>query len=117
VSGLIQRELSYLLLAKIKDPRLNLVTITAVKVTNDLRAARVYVTVPQGKERTETVLSGFESALGFLRHELGSRLGLKYTPTLTFIYDESFDRADELNRVLKSVKNGQDWSDEHTRDE
>jgi len=100
---LIQRELSNLLLTKIKDPRLNMVTITWVKITDDLRSARVFVSVVEGKERMESVLAGFNSAAGFLKSELSRRLGLRYTPTLKFIFDESFDRAASLNRLLKTL--------------
>lgn len=103
VGGLIQRELSNLLLTKIKDPRLNMVTITWVKITDDLRSARVFVSVVEGKERMESVLAGFNSAAGFLKSELSRRLGLRYTPTLKFIFDESFDRAASLNRLLKTL--------------
>jgi ribosome-binding factor A len=105
VGGVIQRELSNLLLTKIKDPRLNMVTITSVKITDDLRSARVFVSVVEGKERMESVLAGFNSAAGFLKSELSRRLGLRYTPTLKFIFDESFDRAASLNRLLKTLDN------------
>lgn len=105
VGCLIQRELSSLLARKIKDPRLDLVTITEVKITDDLRSARVFVSVVEGKDRMDSVLAGLKSAGGFLKSELSQRLGLRYTPTLKFIYDESFDRAASLNRLLRSLDN------------
>jgi ribosome-binding factor A len=105
VGAVIQRELSELLVTKIKDPRLHLVTITRVQVTDDLRMARIYVSVMEGKERAESVLAGLESAAGFLKRELSSRLGLRYTPALRFVYDESFDRAASLNRLFKTLDN------------
>ncbi len=103
VGGLIQKELSDLLLTKIKDPRLNLVTITQVNISDDLRSARVYFSTVEGQERRVSVLAGFKSAAGYLRHELGRRLELRYTPELRFIYDESFDRAAALNRIFKTI--------------
>jgi ribosome-binding factor A len=103
VGGLVQRELSHILVTKIKDPRLNLVTITKVSMSDDLRSARIYVTMVEGKERMDSVLAGFKSASGFLKSELSHRLGLRYTPALKFIYDESFDRAASLNRILKTL--------------
>ena len=105
VGGLILRELSSLLVTKIKDPRLNMVTITQVKITDDLRSARIFVSVVQGKERIESVLAGLKSASGFLKNELSRRLELRYTPALKFIYDESFERAASLNRLLKTLDN------------
>jgi ribosome-binding factor A len=105
VSGQIQRELSDLLVTKIQDPRLALVTITRVKISDDLRFATVYASVAHGRERSENMLAGFRSALGFLRRELSRRLGLRYTPELKFVYDESFDRAEALNKILETVRN------------
>ncbi|NVM22796.1 MAG: 30S ribosome-binding factor RbfA [Desulfobacterales bacterium] len=106
VGGLVQKELSELLLTKIKDPRLNLVTITRVILTNDLRSARVYFSVAEGRERKPSVLAGFKSASGYLKRELSHRLELKYMPELNFIYDESFDRAADLDKTLKTMRNG-----------
>jgi ribosome-binding factor A len=106
VEGLVQKELSALLLAKIKDPRLHLVTITRVNVTNDLRSAQVYFSVTEGKERRLGVLEGFKSAAGYLKRELSRRLGLRYMPELKFVYDESFDQAANLNRILKTIHDG-----------
>jgi ribosome-binding factor A len=110
VSSLIRQELADLLLTRIKDPRLKLVTITDVKITDDLRTARVYVSVAEGRQRSASVLAGLESAMGFLRLELGHRLDLKYTPSLQFFYDESFDRAAAFNKVLKIVREDMDTS-------
>jgi len=102
IAPLIQRELSDLLAAKIKDPRLSLVTITRVCLTSDLRTARVYFCMVEGDERKESVIAGFQSAIGFLKRELGSRLALRYVPELRFFFDESFDRADSLNRMFQA---------------
>ena len=82
-----------------------MVTITQVKITDDLRSARIFVSVVQGKERIESVLAGLKSASGFLKNELSRRLELRYTPALKFIYDESFERAASLNRLLKTLDN------------
>jgi ribosome-binding factor A len=108
VSGLIQRELSDLIVRKIKDPRLGLVTVTRVNVTDDLRLARIYFSVGEGHERRQNALAGFKSAMGYLRHTLSHRLGLRYMPELRFIYDGSFDRADTINRIIKTIHNETD---------
>lgn len=103
VGSLIQKELSDLLATKIKDPRLDLVTITRVSMTDDLRSARIYFSVAEGRNRSQGVLAGFVSATGYLKHELGQRLELKYVPELKFVYDESFDRAAALNKIFKTI--------------
>ena len=102
ISVLIRRELSDILATKIKDPRLRLVTITGVSLTDDLRSARVYFCVLED-ERKESVLAGLDSAAGYFKRELGDRLALRYTPELRFIFDESFDRADSLNRMFDAI--------------
>ena len=81
------------------------ITITRVDVTDDLRLARIYFCVPKGDERGRDALAGFKSAMGYLRRTLSHRLGLRYMPELRFIYDDSFDRADSINRVLKAIHN------------
>ncbi|MBT9447992.1 MAG: 30S ribosome-binding factor RbfA [Desulfobacterales bacterium] len=98
VSGLIQAGVSELLLKKIKDPRLALVTITSVEVSNDLRVAHVYFCVRNRPEREEEVRAGLESAMGFVRREMG-----RYVPELSFHYDESFDYGDRIDRILSKL--------------
>ncbi|MCK5245041.1 MAG: 30S ribosome-binding factor RbfA [Desulfobacterales bacterium] len=103
VSGLIQAGVSELLLKKIKDPRLALVTITSVEVSNDLRVAHVYFCVRNRSAREEEVRAGLESALGFVRREMGRYLQLRYVPELRFHYDESFDYGDRIDRILSKL--------------
>lgn len=105
ISGLIQAEVSDLLLKKIKDPRLSLVTITGVKVSSDLKIARIYfcMGMESSKRSQEEVLAGFKSAVGFMRRELGHHLKLKYVPALTFYYDDSFDYGNHIERILRDL--------------
>ena len=113
VSGQIQKNLSDLLRKNINDPRLELVTITGVKMSKDLRFAYIYFTVSGGsasdkKEMAQEAESGFKSALGFIKRTLAGQLGLRYMPDLRFQYDESFDYGDRIDSVLKNIKNGSD---------
>lgn len=104
MGGQVQKELSDLLLKEIRDPRLDSVTVMDVRITDDLRLARIYFSVNEGgEERKLGALAGFKSASGYLRRKLSSRLELKYIPQLEFLYDESFERATKLNKVLKTV--------------
>ncbi|MHB8870044.1 MAG: 30S ribosome-binding factor RbfA [Thermoleophilia bacterium] len=86
----------------LKDPRIGFVTVTAVEATNDLRQARVYVSV-LGKEaeKTQTLL-GLRSAEGFLQGVISDELQLKRTPTLEFVYDESIDRGLHMDALLRA---------------
>ncbi len=103
VSVKIQSHLSELLLRKVSDPRLEMVTITGVKLTDDLRHAQVYFCVSGGKKAKYEALSGFRSALGFLKKSLAAKLGLQYMPALSFQYDESLDYGSHINEILKSI--------------
>ena len=107
VGGQVQKELSNLLLKDIRDPRLDSVTIMHVSITDDLRLARIYFSVAEGEERKLGALAGFKSASGYLRRQLSHRLELRHVPKLEFLYDESFERATKLNKVLKTVIDGQ----------
>ena len=85
----------------LKDPRVGFVTVTAVKTSPDLRYARVYVSV-LGDEATRTAsIEGLRSAHGYLQTRIASELTLKRTPTLTFEYDDTVDRAARINELLR----------------
>jgi ribosome-binding factor A len=105
VGGQVQKELSDLLLKEIRDPRLDSVTIMHVSITDDLRSARIYFSVAQGEERKLSALAGFKSASGYLRRKLSRRLELRRMPELEFLYDESFDRATRVIKVLETIRN------------
>jgi len=104
VGGQIQKVLSDILLRDSKDPRLKSATVTGVKMTRDLKIARVYFAVSGGPTRRQEVLRGFESACGYLKRALAAELSLRYMPELTFFYDESFDYGDNIDRLLKQLK-------------
>ena len=104
VGGQIQKILSEILLKNIQDPRLEMTTITAVKMSKDLKLARIYFTVTRGKSNADEALKGFKSASGFLKRALAGELDLRYMPALSFFYDESFDYGERIEKVLKSIK-------------
>ncbi len=104
VGGQIQKILSEILLKDIQDPRLGMTTISAVKMSKDLKIARIYFTVTGGKSNADEALKGFKSAAGFLKRSLAGELELRYMPELKFFYDESFDYGEQIDKVLKSIK-------------
>lgn len=111
VSGLIQEELSRVLLREVKDPRLHEVVITAVRLSADLRYARVLFTASAGPGGVEDVLTGLQSAAGFLRGHLGRALRLRYAPELTFEADTSVERSLHVAALLKQVAPREDEQD------
>lgn len=98
----IQRELSDLLQREVRDPRVGMVTITAVDVSPDLSHAKVFFTLLDAAKVEETV-HGLQRAAGFLRSQLARRVKLYTTPELRFVYDESVERGDRLSRLIDSV--------------
>ena len=102
VAHLVQSELARLLIREVKDPRLRLVTVTAVKMTPDLRVARVYVrTLDEGGDHA-AVVRALQRAAPFLRGETGRALGLRVTPELRFEWDALPDTARRLDELLRS---------------
>lgn len=104
ISMKIQTALSELLRKKINDPRLEMATITGVKLTQDLRDAYIYFTVASGEKAQKDALHGFESASGFIRSSLAKQLGLRFMPKLRFLHDNSFDYGSHIDSILKSLK-------------
>lgn len=104
VSGLIQKTLSDILQKQTKDPRLAMTTITNVKMSRDLRLAKIYFSTPAGEKRSKIAAQGFESALGFFKRTLAHQLGLRYMPDIKFYYDESFDYGTQIDKLLSHIK-------------
>jgi ribosome-binding factor A len=104
VSELVQKEISDLLQKKVSDPRLSFVTVTAVKVSADLRQAHVYVSTIGDQETRREMLAGLKHASGFLRHELAARLALRYVPGLTFHLDDSLERSQRIMQLLDQLE-------------
>ncbi len=114
VGALIQRNLSEILRKDIGDPRLEMVLITSVKVSRDIKNARIYFSA-SGQEAGKEATEGFESASGYIKRTLAGVLGLRYMPALTFVYDDSFDYGSHIDRVLRSIDT--DYGDNHTTPE
>jgi len=104
VADLIKQELSNILRREVGDPRIANITVTDVKLTDDLRSARIYF-VELGKDRLSAdVEKGLSKAKGFLKRELGKRLQLRYIPELAFFYDPSFEYGSRIEKLLKEVR-------------
>jgi len=103
VAETIHEVISGLLIKGVKDPRVGFVTITGVKVTDDLRLATIYFSViGSDAERKETE-TGLNSAKGFLRRELGKTLTMRYIPDIFFRYDDSVDYGSHIESILKQI--------------
>ena len=102
VSDQMKHEIADILMRKIKDPRIGFVTVTDVEVADDLRNAKVFVSIYGGdKEKT---LKGLESASAFIRSELGRRMRMKFMPELLFRFDNTAERGAHIMELLRSIE-------------
>src|ERR1700693_3411642 len=106
IADQIQRDLSDLFRQELKDPRVGLVTITAVEVSRDLSHAKVYVTSLAEAESTEQSVQALQHAAGFLRSQLARTLNLRTVPQLHFVYDVSVERGVRLSHLIDQAVAG-----------
>jgi ribosome-binding factor A len=104
VAEAIHQEISTLLINGLKDPRLGLVRITGVKVTDDLHLATAYYSVIGTEVDRKDAEAGLNSAKGFLRRELGKILRMRLVPDLQFRYDVSIDYGNKIESILKQIQ-------------
>ena len=107
VSDMVRTHLTDLLGRKASDPRLQMVTITDVVVAPDAVRADVHYSILGDAEERARVQAGLESASGWLRRELGSRLRLRNTPELVFHYDPSLERGEHIVGILDELELGE----------
>jgi ribosome-binding factor A len=105
IMGIIRREL--------KDPRIGFVSITGVRMSPDLRSARVRISVLGDEEEQQATLKGLNSARGLIRHELGRTLqNLKFSPELRFELDPSIEYSVRISKMLREILPEEPGSDE-----
>jgi ribosome-binding factor A len=97
----IQRVLAALIAREVKDPRVGNVTITAVRMAADKATAKIFFTPFASMNPPEQVRTGLTRAAGFLRGELGRRLGLRHAPRLEFVFDDSAVGAERLASLIE----------------
>ena len=108
----VQRELADIVRLELKDPRVGMITITDVEVTQDYAHAKVFFTLLGDASRAEEAAQGLKSAAGFLRTELAHRLKFRTVPQLQFVYDTSIERGMNLSRLIDEAVGGHKQSPE-----
>ena len=101
VANRIKEELAELLIRGIKDPRLDMVTITMVKLNRDLRIAKIYYSIAGDDARKNAAAEGFKSSFGYIKREMAKKLGLRYMPDFKFFYDQSFDYGAKMDMIIE----------------
>ena len=104
VAELIKQEISDIMMKKIRDPRIGFASITEVELTEDLKIAKVYFSILGTDKQKEDSMHGLESACGYIKRELGSRLDLRDTPELIFRRDDSIERGAKVFAILNQLE-------------
>ena len=99
----LQVELAVLIQREVRDPGVGFVTVTEVRMSPDLRHARVYVSILGEDEQKEESLAALDRARGFLKAQIGKRLRLRYVPELRFTVDETLDHAERIESLLEGT--------------
>ncbi|MBW1761364.1 MAG: 30S ribosome-binding factor RbfA [Deltaproteobacteria bacterium] len=118
VSERIRSELMELVLrGSVRDPAAKDVVVSAVRMTDDLSIARVYVRVLEeiGSDRQDAVVEALDRASGFLRHEIGQRLQLRHVPKLEFYWDDVVDSALRIESILQEIREDPDAGSEGSK--
>ena len=104
IADRIRQELSEMLIRELSDPRLSMIYVTDVRVDRELAYADIYVSAVEGQERSKEVLTGLESASGFIRRALAARVDLRVFPRLRFHWDPTPEHADHIEQVLADLR-------------
>jgi len=101
VAEMVLREIAHMLLRDLRDPRLRGITVTRVRMSDDLRHGRVFFSHIEGQKHAHEAAKGFRSASGFIRRRVGQSLGLRFTPDLDFEFDPGLESAARIDALLR----------------
>ncbi|MHB8792050.1 MAG: 30S ribosome-binding factor RbfA [Thermoleophilia bacterium] len=104
VNEAVREVLSEALAGGLKDPRIGFVTVVSVETSSDLRSAKVYVSVLGDEAEQEKTLEGLTHCRGYLQSLLGDQLGMRRTPQLSFVLDESIEQGLRIEKLLKEIE-------------
>ncbi len=109
VGGVILKEISQMIMmGEIKDPRIGFTTLTRIELSDDIRNAKVFVSVMGGEKEKKNTMEALEKASGFIKWEIGKRLRLKHIPDIIFKLDTSMEHSEKIARLLKELKENEE---------
>ena len=104
VSELIRQIVSETLMFKVKNPDAQNISVHGVEVAENLRHVKIFVVPGGDKAQIEKAMAALEKSKGFVRKQISDQTDLKFAPELNFVYDESLDRADHIEALLRNIK-------------
>ncbi|MBA4252081.1 MAG: 30S ribosome-binding factor RbfA [Chlorobiaceae bacterium] len=102
VARLIKEEISLIFLHKLQDPTFGFITVTGVKVSPDLKVARIYISIFQ-KEKRDSALEKVKETTSLIRSELAHRISLRFVPELNFYLDDTADYVEKIDGLIKKI--------------
>lgn len=102
VAELLREVISEVFL-ELKDPRVGFATITNVKVSPDIKYAKVFVSILGSQNDQDETMKGLNNARGFIRREISKRIRLRHIPEISFIFDESIEKGSEILQLISKV--------------
>ncbi len=112
VGDLIKREIALIIQKELKDPGIGFVTITAVEVSVDLKHAKIFYTVLGDEDSKRRSADALARASGFIQHEIGRKLRLKYTPGIFFQFDESVEYGAHIEELIQRIHTNEEKKQE-----
>jgi ribosome-binding factor A len=103
VASLIKEEVGMFFVREYRDSSYGFITVTDVHVTPDLRIAKIYVSILGNDEVKERTMKMLKEHKGVIRSFIGSHVRIKFTPTVQFFIDETFDRVEKIDRLIKQI--------------
>ncbi|MCR6545896.1 30S ribosome-binding factor RbfA [Dehalobacterium formicoaceticum] len=107
-----KKEIADIIKNDVKDPRVGFVSVVFVEVSGDIRHAKVFVSVLGGEKAVQDSMAALKSASGFIRREISKRIQLRYTPEITFVYDDSIAHGVKISKILADVLPEEEKPDE-----
>lgn len=107
LSILLREEIADIIMRRVKDPRLGFVTVTDVEMSEDLKIARIFISVMKEEDKDIT-LEILNSAKGLIRSEVSKRVRTKFIPTIEFRIDRSIEHGDRIDKLLREIKEKSD---------
>lgn len=107
IASLLKEEISQLFITELRDPKLGFVTITKVRVSDDLRNAKVYYSVMGNEKIRNEAQETIKKASKYIKGEIGHRVNLRYVPEISFFYDDSLDYADRIQNIINRLNSPQ----------
>ena len=104
IADRVKQELAQMLIRELSDPRLKQIFVTDVKIDRELAFADIYISAVEGASRSTDILAGLESASGFIRRILASRVEVRAFPRLRFHWDPTPEHADHIEKIMAEIR-------------